>query len=87
MTFKLMIWDLDNTLIGSSKLLWGAFNMVFEKYAGTKLTPNEIVQLYGPQKVTCRKNRWKAKEESSFRRFYTFYRENHDLLINTFSRF
>jgi pyrophosphatase PpaX len=87
MTFKLMIWDLDNTLIGSSKLLWGAFNMVFEKYAGTKLTPNEIVQLYGPpegdviERIVGRQRKNQALED-----FYTFYRENHDLLINTFSR-
>ena len=47
MKFKLMIWDLDNTLIGSSKLLWNAFSMVSEKYTTKKMTPNEIVQLYG----------------------------------------
>ncbi len=30
--FKLFIWDLDNTLIASSPLLWGAFSWVAEKY-------------------------------------------------------
>ena len=87
MTFKLMIWDLDNTLIGSSKLLWGAFNMVFEKYTGSKLSPKEIVQLYGPpesdviEKIVGKKRKNQALED-----FYTYYRENHDKLVDTFSQ-
>lgn len=87
MAFKLMIWDLDNTLIGSSKLLWSAFNMVSEKYTGTKMTPHEIVQLYGPpedaviEKIVGTQRKLQALED-----FYTFYRMNHDFMVNIFSQ-
>jgi len=86
MKFKLMIWDLDNTLIGSSKLLWNAFSMVSEKYTGKKMTPNEIVQLYGPpeddviEKIVGIKKKSQALED-----FYLFYRDNHDIMVDTFS--
>jgi len=46
--FELFIWDLDNTVIGSSRLLWGAFQWVAERFAGRPMTPQDIVGLYGP---------------------------------------
>ncbi len=85
--FKLMIWDLDNTLIGSSKLLWNAFNMVSEKYTGLKMTPAEIVRLYGPPEGdVIEKIVGPERKAQALHDFYTYYQDNHDLLVKTFPR-
>ncbi|HXL02250.1 MAG TPA: HAD hydrolase-like protein [Candidatus Atribacteria bacterium] len=67
--FKLFIWDLDNTLIASSSLLWGAFSWVAEEYGNKKMTPQEIVSLYGPpEDVVIEKIVGKEKKEERRRK-------------------
>jgi len=83
--FKLFIWDLDNTLIASSPLLWGAFSWVAEKYGNKKMTPQEIVSLYGPpEDVVIEKIVGKEKKEDALREFYRFYQEKHDEMVKVF---
>lgn len=82
-----MVWDLDNTLIGSSQLLWSAFNMISEKYTGVKMTPAEIVRLYGPpegdviEKIVGAKRKNQALKE-----FYEYYQINHEVMVKIFSQ-
>ena len=83
--FKLFIWDLDNTLIASSPLLWGAFSWVAEKYGNKKMTPSEIVSLYGPpEDVVIERIVGKEKKDEALREFYRFYQEKHDELVGVF---
>ncbi|HOQ68082.1 MAG TPA: HAD family hydrolase [Candidatus Atribacteria bacterium] len=83
--FKLFIWDLDNTLIASSPLLWGAFSWVAEKYGNKKMTPPEIVRFYGPpEDVVIEKIVGKDKKEEALREFYRFYEKKHDELVGVF---
>ena len=83
--FKLFIWDLDNTLIASSSLLWGAFSWVAEEYGNKKMTSQEIVSLYGPpEDVVIEKIVGKEKKEEALQEFYRFYQEKHDELVKVF---
>ncbi len=82
---KLFIWDLDNTIIASSELLWGAFSRVAYKYLGKKLSPQEIVAMYGPpesdiiEKMVGRELKTQALKD-----FYDFYLTYHDSKVKVF---
>ncbi|MCX6088900.1 MAG: HAD hydrolase-like protein, partial [Candidatus Atribacteria bacterium] len=83
--FKLFIWDLDNTLIGSSRLLWSAFGMVAEKYAGKRMTPEQIVSLYGPPEgAVIETIVGKNQKEEALEDFYRFYQNHHQELVDVF---
>ncbi|MGQ9472438.1 MAG: HAD family hydrolase [Candidatus Caldatribacteriaceae bacterium] len=84
--FRLFIWDLDNTLVGTSPLLWGAFSWIAEKYAGRKMTPAEIVGLYGPpEDQVIEKIVGREKKEEALQEFYSFYEKKHQDLVEVFS--
>lgn len=85
--FRLFIWDLDNTVVGSSKLLWGAFQWVAETFAQRSMSPREIVNLYGPpEDVVIEQIVGKEKKEEALRAFYEFYEREHDRLVVPFPR-
>lgn len=85
--FRLFIWDLDNTIVGSSKLLWGAFQWVAERFAQRSMTPEEIVALYGPpEDVVIERIVGKDKKEAALRAFYEFYEREHDHLVTLFPK-
>lgn len=85
--FRLFIWDLDNTVIGSSKLLWGAFQWVAEHFAHRSMSPQEIVDLYGPpEDVVIERIVGKEKKEEALRAFYEFYEGEHDRLVTPFPK-
>uniref|UniRef100_A0A7V3YGZ2 phosphoglycolate phosphatase n=1 Tax=Candidatus Caldatribacterium californiense TaxID=1454726 RepID=A0A7V3YGZ2_9BACT len=83
--FELYIWDLDNTVIGSSRLLWGAFQWVAERFAGRSMTPRDIVSLYGPpEDVVIEQIVGREKKDEALRAFYEFYEQEHDRLVTPF---
>lgn len=83
--FRLFIWDLDNTLVGTSPLLWGAFSWVAEKYAGRKMSPAEIVNLYGPpEDQVIEKIVGRAKKDEALQEFYSFYEQKHQEMVEVF---
>ncbi|MEN3202955.1 MAG: HAD family hydrolase [Atribacterota bacterium] len=83
--FKLFIWDLDNTVVGSSRLLWGAFRWVAEHFAQRLMSPREIVSLYGPpEDVVIEQIVGKEKKEEALQAFYKFYEQEHDRLVTLF---
>jgi pyrophosphatase PpaX len=43
-----VIFDMDGTLTRTNELIFESFNFVAEKYAGRRLTPKEIIALFGP---------------------------------------
>ncbi|MEN3186284.1 MAG: HAD family hydrolase [Atribacterota bacterium] len=84
--FKLFIWDLDNTLVGTSPLLWGAFSWVAEKYTGRAMSPAEIVSLYGPpEDQVIAKIVGNEKKEEALQEFYAFYEKKHQELVEVFA--
>ncbi len=84
--FRLFIWDLDNTLVGTSPLLWGAFSWVAEKYTGRKMTPAEIVSLYGPpEDEVIEKIVGQDQKDDALREFYAFYESKHQELVTVFT--
>lgn len=40
-TYRLFIWDLDNILVASSDLLWGAFGFIVKKHSSQAMTPDK----------------------------------------------
>lgn len=83
--FRCFVWDLDNTVIASSRLLLGAFGEVGKKYLGKNLTPEEIVAMYGPPEgVVIEKMVGKERKSEALRDFYRFYLEKHDHLVELF---
>lgn len=46
--FACVIFDMDGTLTRTNELIFESFNFVVEKYAGKRLTPKEIIALFGP---------------------------------------
>ena len=43
-----VIFDIDGTLARTNELIFESFNHVSEKYTGKRMTPQEIVALFGP---------------------------------------
>ena len=43
-----VIFDMDGTLTRTNELIFESFNHVAEKYTGKRLSPHEIVALFGP---------------------------------------
>ena len=43
-----VIFDMDGTLTKTNELIFESFNHVAEKYTGKRLTPQEIIALFGP---------------------------------------
>jgi pyrophosphatase PpaX len=43
-----VIFDMDGTLTRTNELIFESFNHVAEKYTGKRLTPQEIIALFGP---------------------------------------
>jgi HAD superfamily hydrolase (TIGR01509 family) len=43
-----VIFDMDGTLTRTNELIFESFNHVAEKYTGKRLTPKEIIDLFGP---------------------------------------
>lgn len=43
-----VIFDMDGTLTRTNQLIFESFNHVARRYAGTTLTPAEIISLFGP---------------------------------------
>lgn len=43
-----VIFDMDGTLTRTNELIFESFNYVAEKYAGKRLSPREIIALFGP---------------------------------------
>ncbi len=43
-----VIFDMDGTLTKTNELIFESFNYVAEKYAGKRLSPGEIIALFGP---------------------------------------
>jgi pyrophosphatase PpaX len=43
-----VIFDIDGTLTRTNQLIFASFNHVAEKYLATRLTPEEIIALFGP---------------------------------------
>ena len=47
-SFSCIIFDMDGTLTRTNELIFESFNHVAEKYAGKRLSPKEIIALFGP---------------------------------------
>lgn len=86
MKYRLFIWDLDNTLIGSSDLLWGAFGFIAEKYTGQTMTPAEIVSLFGPPEGKVIEQMVGIESlDQALGDFYEYYRKNHAREVRVFT--
>lgn len=73
-----IIFDLDGTLTKTNQLIYDSFNHVAEKYIHKRLTPNEIVALFGPpEKEAVEQMIGSTHIESAMTDYYEFYHAEH----------
>jgi len=78
-----VIFDMDGTLTKTNELIFESFNHVIEKHAGKRLSPVEIVALFGPPeegglaKVVGKKAAGRAMDE-----LCEYYRKHHGRLAS-----
>ncbi|HTY12284.1 MAG TPA: HAD family hydrolase [Bacteroidota bacterium] len=82
---KCVIFDMDGTLTQTNLLIFESFNHIAEEYLKKRLTPPEIISLFGPpeeeaiQKIIGTGNLAIAMEK-----YYRFYQERHNELASLY---
>ncbi len=72
---------MDGTLTQTNQLIYDSFNHVAEKYINKRLTPKEIVALFGPPEKEAIENMIGSKYiESAMADYYKFYSGKHNNL-------
>lgn len=72
---------MDGTLTQTNQLIYDSFNHVAEKYINKRLTPKEIVALFGPPEKGAIENMIGSKYiESAMADYYKFYSGKHNNL-------
>ncbi len=76
---------MDGTLTQTNQLIYDSFNHVAEKYIGKRLTPNEIVALFGPPEKEAVENMIGSQHiERAMTDYYKFYHDNHNSLASLY---
>jgi len=77
LNYKLVIFDLDGTLIDTHQLMFDSFNFVLRKYKSIEMTPEEILSYFGPPEDVCIKNMMGTDNFNDAWRDYLDYYEKH----------
>ena len=76
---------MDGTLTQTNQLIYDSFNHVAEKYINKRLTPKEIVALFGPPEKEAVENMIGSSHiDDAMREYYLFYREKHNELASLY---
>ncbi|MBI2429716.1 MAG: HAD family hydrolase [Ignavibacteriales bacterium] len=79
--YKCIIFDMDGTLTQTNQLIFESFNYIAEKYINKRLTPDEIIELFGPPEEECIENLIGSQYiEPAMNDYYRFYRAEHGRL-------
>jgi len=72
---------MDGTLTQTNQLIYDSFNHIAEKYINKRLTPKEIVALFGPpEKEAVEKMIGSRHIDDAMTEYYRFYKDRHDAL-------
>lgn len=80
--FKAVVFDIDGTLVSTSKLIFASFNHVTKKYLGKEYPDEEIKKLFGPTEDVILKDWMKDQYKSARSDYYKFYSDNHDSMTH-----
>ncbi|MGA7161009.1 MAG: HAD-IA family hydrolase [Bacteroidota bacterium] len=76
---RCIVFDMDGTLTQTHQLIFDSFNHIAEKYINKRLTPEEIVALFGPPEEEAVQNMIGAQHiKSAMDEYYHFYQERHN---------
>jgi HAD superfamily hydrolase (TIGR01549 family) len=76
---------MDGTLTRTNQLIYDSFNHVAEKYINKRLSPAEIVALFGPPEKEAVENMIGSRHiDAAMEEYYDFYRIEHHRLASLF---
>jgi len=76
-TKSLVVFDLDGTLVDTSKLIFDSFNFVLKKYSGVEMSPGQIRSYFGPPEDVAIKKILGEKDFELVWSDYLQYYESH----------
>lgn len=83
--YSCIIFDMDGTLTRTNQLIYDSFNHVAERYINKRLTPKEIVALFGPPEKEAVENMIGSQHiDSAMDDYYQFYRSEHHRLASIY---
>ena len=76
---------MDGTLTQTNQLIFESFNHIAEKYINKRLTPKEIVALFGPPEEEAVENMIGSQHiENAMNEYYHFYQDRHNDLASLY---
>lgn len=76
---------MDGTVTQTNQLIYDSFNHVAEKYINKRLTPTEVIALFGPPEEECIETMVGPQHlEPAMDDYYRFYREEHHRLASVY---
>ncbi len=76
---------MDGTLTQTNQLIFESFNHIAEKYLNKRLTPKEIVALFGPPEEEAVENMIGSQHiDSAMNEYYHFYQDRHNELASLY---
>ncbi len=76
---------MDGTLTQTNQLIFDSFNHIAEKYINKRLTPKEIVALFGPPEEEAVERMIGSQHiDNAMEEYYHFYQERHNELASLY---
>ncbi len=76
---------MDGTLTQTNQLIFDSFNHIAQKYVNKRLSPKEVIALFGPPEKECIESFvGAARIDSAMEEYYQFYRERHSDLARLY---
>lgn len=76
---------MDGTVTQTNQLIFESFNHIAEKYINKRLTPQEIINLFGPPEEECIETMVGSQYlEPAMSDYYRFYRAEHNRLASIY---
>lgn len=83
--YTCIIFDMDGTVTQTNQLIFDSFKYVAEKYINKRLTPKEIINLFGPPEEECIETMIGSQHlEAAMKDYYHFYRTEHHRLASIY---
>jgi len=80
-TLRCIIFDMDGTMTRTNILIYESFNHIAEKYIGKRLSPQEIIALFGPpEEEAVRRMIGDAHLQEAMEEYYRYYEARHQEL-------
>lgn len=83
--YRCIIFDMDGTVTQTNQLIFDSFNHIAEKYINKRLSPQEIIALFGPPEKEAVENMIGSTHiQPAMDEYYRFYRTEHHRLASLY---